>query len=292
VLVVEDDPAVAELLARLLGGEHRVSVAGNGALGLALAQARPPPDLILLDVMMAGLDGYEVCRALKSMPETREIPVIFVTGRVDAEGERRGLELGAVDYIHKPFERRAVQARVRNHLAVKRQGDELLRLSEEDALTGLPNRRRLDAFLAETWGRLAGGGEPLGLLMMDVDHFKAYNDRYGHAAGDECLRRIAAALKAVCPGGGALVGRYGGEELLCAIPGADVAAARAAAQRVLGAVRGLAIPHAASPSGPVVTLSIGVAAARPALGGSVEECIALADRQLYLAKSQGRDRMA
>jgi len=292
VLIVDDDPLAAGLLLQLLGEEYRAATADTGDAALALARGRPRPDLILLDVMMAGMDGYQVCRALKADPGTRDIPVIFVSGRGGAENESQGLELGAVDYVHKPFDAQVVLARVRNHLAAKRQGDSLARLSELDALTGLANRRRLDAYLAEQWQWAISNDAWLGLLMMDVDHFKAYNDCYGHGAGDQCLCQVATALRRAHRREEGLVARYGGEEFVRVMPGADLAAARAAAARSLEAVRAAAIPHQAAPGRGIVTLSIGVWACRPQPDDRLDDCLAQADRRLYQAKSEGRDRFA
>jgi diguanylate cyclase (GGDEF)-like protein len=290
VLIVDDDPLAAGLLLQLLGEEYRVATADTGDAALALARGRPRPDLILLDVMMAGMDGYQVCRALKADPSTRDIPVIFVSGGGGAENESQGLELGAVDYVHKPFDAQVVRARVRNHLAAKRQGDSLARLSELDALTGLANRRRLDAYLAEQWEWAISHGAWLGLLMMDVDHFKAYNDCYGHGVGDQCLCQVATALRRAHRREEGLVARYGGEEFVRVMPGADLAAARAAAARSLEAVRAAAIPHEVAPGRSIVTLSIGVWACRPQPDDQLGDCLAQADRRLYQAKSEGRDR--
>jgi len=290
VLIVDDDPLAAGLLLQLLGEEYQVATADTGDAALALARGRPRPDLILLDVMMTGMDGYQVCRALKADPGTRDIPVIFVSGRGGAENESQGLDLGAVDYVHKPFDAQVVRARVRNHLAAKRQGDSLARLSELDALTGLANRRRLDAYLTEQWQWAISNGAWLGLLMMDVDHFKAYNDCYGHGAGDQCLCQVATALRRTHRREEGLVARYGGEEFVRVMPGADLAAARAAAARNLEAVRAAAIPHQAAPGRSIVTLSIGVWACQPQPDDRLGDFLAQADRRLYQAKSEGRDR--
>jgi diguanylate cyclase (GGDEF)-like protein len=292
VLIVDDDSLAAEILTQLLREEQTVAVAGNGEQALVLAREPPRPDLILLDVVMEGMDGYQVCRELKADPATRDIPVIFVSGRGRAEDERHGLELGAVDYVHKPFEREVVRARVRNHLAAKRQGDSLTRLSELDSLTGLANRRRFDAYLAQQWQLALANAASLGLLMIDVDQFKTYNDSCGHAAGDQCLRQVAGALREVGAGAEGLVARYGGDEFVWVIPGADSDTAQAAAVRALEAVRALAIPREAGAERPSVSLSIGVWAGRPAPGVGVADGLAEADRRLYQAKSEGRDRYA
>ena len=291
VLVVEDDPIAAELLRDLLGQAYQVTLATGGEAGLAAAAATTAPDLILLDVTMEGMDGYEVCRRLKASPATCDIPVIFLTGRVDARDEHLGLELGAVDYIHKPFQREVVLARVRNQIQAKRNAQALTRLSLIDSLTGLPNRRWLDAQLAECWAAQRADGGRVALAMMDVDRFKAYNDRHGHAKGDACLRRVAIALGSVCASHTGLLGRYGGEEFLWVLPGVDLAAATEAARDACDAVRSLEIPHGAEGAGAIITLSIGVAAARPADGDDAAACLVAADRMLYRAKTRGRDRV-
>jgi diguanylate cyclase (GGDEF)-like protein len=159
-----------------------------------------------------------------------------------------------------------------------------------DALTGLANRRRLDAYLAEQWQWAISNGAWLGLLMMDVDHFKAYNDCYGHGAGDQCLCQVATALRRTHRREEGLVARYGGEEFVRVMPGADLAAARAAAARNLDAVRAAAIPHQAAPGRSIVTLSIGVWACQPRPDDRLGDFLAQADRRLYQAKSEGRDR--
>ncbi|MFP4130226.1 MAG: response regulator, partial [Halorhodospira sp.] len=189
VLIVDDEPTNIQALARLLKAEYHTQVATGGDKALALAAGEPQPDLILLDVVMPEPDGHEVCRRLKADPRTQDIPVIFVTGRAGAEDEERGLELGAVDYIAKPFTPAITRHRVRTHVELKRKTDALERLAQRDGLTDLPNRRQLDRQLHEEWARAQRGGTALSVAMMDIDHFKAYNDHYGHGAGDTCLRR-------------------------------------------------------------------------------------------------------
>ena len=169
-------------------------IIGTRGSALALAQAEPPPDLILLDVMMPGMDGYEVCRRLKGHAATANIPVLFVSSRDEEEDEARGLSLGAIDYIVKPIRPSIVQARVRNHLDLKRSRDLLQRLTTQDHLTGISNRRRFDDFLDMEWRRAAREQAPISLIAIDIDHFKAYNDHYGHPGGDQCLIEVARTL--------------------------------------------------------------------------------------------------
>jgi CheY-like chemotaxis protein len=190
LLIVDDEKQNRALLTELLQGgtSHHP---GQGRQTGAGTRARTPPDLILLDVLMPEMDGYTVIRALKNDDLTRNIPVIFITALDSAGDEERGLELGAVDYISKPFNPAIVRVRIRNHLQSVQQRRMLEQMAMLDSLTGIPNRRRFNEVFEQEWRRCMRDGVPLSLIVVDVDHFKAFNDTYGHAAGDEVLRRIA-----------------------------------------------------------------------------------------------------
>ncbi len=291
VLIVDDAKPNLMLLAEALKGDYRVSFAANGADALRLAAAEPQPDLILLDVVMPGMDGYDVCRHLKERPETASIPVIFLTGKSEVEDETRGLSLGAVDYVTKPFSLAIVQARVRTHLELKRHRDLLEKLSALDGLTGIPNRRRLDEAVALEWRRAARDREAVGLLMIDVDHFKKFNDTYGHGAGDDCLRQVATAISGAVRRAGDLVARYGGEEFAVILPATDSAGCRVVADTILAAVAALDIPHATSGVGDSVTVSVGGASRVPQPGDPCSALFELADGCLYESKKSGRNRV-
>lgn len=221
VLIVDDQPDSIQVLARLIKDDYRVRVATGGEKALEIAAGEDPPDLILLDVEMPGIDGYEVCRRLKFHPRTVGIPVLFITARNDPEDEERGLTLGAVDYISKPFRPAVVRARVRNHMRLKVKSDLLEQYSMRDSLTNVANRRLFDARLAEAWARALREGHDLTLILMDIDHFKQYNDHYGHGAGDDCLCRVARALHTPLQRPGDLLARYGGEEFIALLPETD-----------------------------------------------------------------------
>jgi diguanylate cyclase (GGDEF)-like protein len=287
LLIVDDQPANIEILHGLFKEDCTVCMATSGADALLFCQNRQP-DLILLDVVMPDMDGYEVCARLKADPLTQDIPIIFVTGQTDPMEEARGLQAGGVDFIAKPFHAVVVRARVRTHLLLKHQSDQLRTMALLDGLTGVANRRHFDATLQAEWRRCARAGQPLALIMLDVDFFKAYNDQYGHQSGDACLQSIAALLKDRLGRSHDMVARYGGEEFACILPDTFLEGAIHKAQTLEQAVRGLGIAHAASAVADVVTVSLGVAVANPAHGEDVARLIACADGQLYQAKQSGR----
>lgn len=290
LLVVDDQPINIQVLYQVFGAAYQVFMATSGAQALEMCKQNQP-DLILLDVVMPDMDGFEVCAKIKENPETRAIPVIFLTALNDAAEETRGLELGAVDFIAKPVNPAVVQARVRTHLTVKRQSDILRELAFLDGLTGVYNRRFFDQQLQVELARSIRTDNPLALIMLDIDYFKRYNDHYGHQAGDECLRQIALALKGCLRRPADLLARYGGEEFVCILPETDFDAALDLAASMEQTVRRLQIPHAGSEMAAILTISLGVAGRGNDRLDSVEALMALADKQLYKAKEAGRGRV-
>jgi diguanylate cyclase (GGDEF)-like protein len=293
LLMVDDQAVNIQVLYQAFAADHQVIMATSGQQALVLCAAQQP-DLVLLDVVMPGMDGHEVCRRLKADPATRDIPVIFVTAQNDEAAETLGLELGAVDFISKPINSKIVRARVRTHLTLKAQTDLLRQWVYIDGLTAVYNRRHFDERLAAEWGRAVRSGAALSVVLLDVDFFKRFNDRYGHQAGDDCLRRLAACLKASVRRPADLVARYGGEEFVCLLPDTDLPGAMVVAQQLGAAVQALKIEHADSAVAPVVTVSLGVcskpgSAAGHAVG-SADALLREADAQLYIAKSGGRNR--
>lgn len=291
ILIVDDQPENVKVLVQALEDLYELRVALNGPSALQFALATIPPDLILLDVVMPGMDGYEVCRRLKSDDKTRDIPVVFVTSLSDLEDETKGLELGAIDYITKPVRPPIVRVRVRNHLALKRKSDLLEELASIDGLTCLANRRRFDDTLDKEWRRAARSGNPISLAMIDLDYFKAYNDHCGHVAGDDCLRLIADTLQNSMRRGGDLVARYGGEEFVVLLPDTDVDGMLEVARVMRGRIEALSIKHPHSKVAERVTVSIGVAAIVPSPDSSPETLVKAADEALYEAKKSGRNQV-
>jgi diguanylate cyclase (GGDEF)-like protein len=288
LLIVDDQPLNIRLFHEIFHADHEVFFATSGEDALEFCRNKVP-DLILLDVIMPGLNGYEVCRRLKQDERTREIPVIFVTAQSDATEEEDGLAAGAVDFIAKSASANVMRARVGTLLTLKRQSDLLRQMARVDALTGLANRRHFDETLNSEWRRCTRSGTPLSLMLIDLDHFKLFNDHYGHQAGDSCLQQVAACLKAGFARSHDLVARYGGEEFVCVMPETSLEGAEAKAQGLEKAVRALRIPHDKSPvAGGIVTISLGVAVAMPNVGEECATLILCADRSLYMAKDAGR----
>ena len=266
---------------------HDIHEVGDGVEALNLARAEPP-DLVILDIEMPLIDGHEVCRKLKADAATCDIPVIFVTAQNDEAAETRGLNAGAVDFIAKPINPGIVRARVKTHLTLKAQSDLLRRWVYVDGLTGLHNRRHFDEQLTSEWGRAVRNNTALSVVLLDVDFFKRYNDRYGHLAGDDCLRRVAATVKASLKRPADLVARYGGEEFVCLLPHTDLNGALHVARHLGQLVFAQGIEHADSSAAPVVTVSLGVCSKREQATGTVGELLRQADAQLYAAKARGR----
>jgi len=291
VLIIDDGPTNIRLLNACLAEDYAVRFATSGAEGLGIIRSQCP-DLVLLDVMMPEMDGYAVCAALKAEPETRDIPIIFVTAQGDGEDEEKGLSAGAVDYVTKPFIPGIVKARVKIHIELKRLRDRLEHLSATDGLTGLANRRSFDDSLDREWTRGMRSGLPLSLAMIDVDFFKSFNDCYGHPVGDDCLRQVAQALIAAVPRhGGDLVARYGGEEFVVLLVDTDRKGAGAVSERLRSNVLDLAIPHEKSSVAGTVTVSVGAASVVPDGAQVPTSLVTAADGLLYRAKESGRNRV-
>jgi diguanylate cyclase (GGDEF)-like protein len=289
ILVVDDTPANLSLMSNLLKDTYKVKVANCGERALEIAQSETPPDLILLDILMPGLDGYEVCRRLKANEATKDIPIIFITAMADVENESMGFALGAVDYIAKPFNKTVVKARIRVHMQLKRQSSLLENLVFVDALTEVPNRRALDQTFAQEWARSLRSGSPLSYILIDIDLFKQFNDHYGHGSGDDCLVRVAKALHGCVQRPSDCLGRYGGEEFAAILAHTDLEQALQVAQNFHASVAALRVPHAHSEVAAQVTISIGVATTVPHSEQTPHFLSDAADRMLYAAKHAGKN---
>lgn len=291
ILIVDDVPMNIKVLAEIIKSpDYEILAATDGKTALQLS-ASEKPDLILLDIMMPNIDGYEVCKRLKFDKQTKNIPIIFVTARGEEDDETRGLELGAVDYITKPINPLIVKARVKNHLELKRKRDTLETLSITDGLTGIANRRCFDEFLNFEWIRARRAQSFLSLIMMDIDYFKLFNDNYSHLQGDECLKKIAKALSRSVKRATDLVARYGGEEFSCVLPLTNKKGAFALAHQIQSAIKSLKISHEYSPIAPIVTMSMGIATMIPDRSSPAHVLITAADKALFEAKKNGRNQI-
>lgn len=293
ILVADDSLVIRSLLRKQLQEQgHVVVEAVDGEEALRIC-GQEPPDVILLDVVMPKLDGHGVLTQLQASTATAHIPVVFLTGRATTDDVVEGLRLGAHDYLRKPFEPAELLARVSAALRVKRLQDELRirnaeleAASRTDPLTGLPNRRHLQEQLVAAGSAAKRRGENMAVLMVDVDHFKAVNDRLGHAGGDHVLRRVALALASACRAED-VAGRWGGEEFLVVAPTTDEEGAAALAERIraLTAAEGITVEGTDEPV--TVTVSVGVAYGKDDVDAVVRD----ADAALYRAKAEGRNRV-
>ena len=290
ILVVDDAIENVRILHHSLKDEHEVLFALDGEKALEIVRAQSP-DLIILDAVMPGMDGYALCTELKKSAQTEDIPVIFVTALNSPEDETRALESGAMDFITKPVNQAVVRARVRMHLTLKRQRDMLRQISMTDGLTGVANRRNFDELLDKEWRRCGRAGLSIALIMVDIDHFKCFNDHYGHLAGDSCLTVVAGTLSNCVQRPPDLVARYGGEEFAVVLPHETLEGAKVVGRRMLDRVQALEIPHAKSSCASCVTLSLGIAAMTPTRELSPTTLVAAADSRLYEAKKAGRNRL-
>ena len=291
LLLMDDQRVNILVLYELFRDECEIFMAADGEQTLQSCRT-VLPDLVLLDVHMDGLDGHEVCRRLKDDPETRDIPIIFVTAQGEEQDEVRGFELGAVDFIVKPINPVIVKARVNTHLTLKQQTDILRSFALLDGLTGVANRRKFDEELALDWRQCQREQAPLSVILIDVDHFKRYNDRYGHLQGDAGLQAVAKALGSAIRRPYDLLARYGGEEFACVLPNTNLIDAVKIAECMQAAVRALKLEHLDSAVGQVLTVSLGVATIVPTAGATSATVVAEADRQLYQAKQAGRARVS
>lgn len=319
IMLVDDSRLALASLEELLRREGYADVvqldSSQAAVDhLGLEATRPPktgpPDLILLDIVMDGLDGIGLCRRIKATPALRDTPIIMLTAKDDAESLLQAFQAGAMDYVTKPYREMDLALRVRSALTLKAEIDrrkareaellevtqriaglnrKLRQLSNLDGLTGIPNRRFFDESFQREWRRALRQGHPLAVLMIDIDHFKAYNDSFGHAQGDQCLKRVANCLREGLHRPGDLLARYGGEEFVVVLADTDQQGALVVAEGLRQAVERLGLPQANTCTSPVVTVSIGAAAGLPREGQAGHDLLARADRALYRAKARSRN---
>lgn len=288
ILIVDDMTTNILILSDLLKDDYSIKVAKTGAKAIEIANTQDI-DLILLDIEMPELNGYEVCKILKESQKTKNIPIIFVTAKNSEADEEVGLNLGAIDYITKPFSKTIVKLRIKNHIKLKEKTDLLEQLSMYDGLTNIKNRRFFDEIFEKTFNDVKREKTNLALMMIDIDYFKPYNDNYGHGKGDEALKDVAYALnKALCRPND-LVARYGGEEFVALLKNIDNAGLISVAENIIKTINDLKIEHNFSKISNILTISIGIAHFDALKDISKLEILIKADETLYNVKNSGRN---
>ncbi len=288
ILIVDDMTTNILILSDLLKDEYNIKVAKTGQKAIEITNSQAI-DLILLDVEMPILNGYEVCKMLKDSQKTKNIPIIFVTARSGESDEEEGLNLGAIDYITKPFSKTIVKLRIRNHIKLKEKTDLLEQLSMYDGLTNIKNRRFFDEAFDKTYNEIKREKSNLALMMLDIDYFKPYNDNYGHGKGDEALKKVAQTIQKTLHRSSDLVSRYGGEEFVILLKDIDKDGLETVANNILNAIRNLKIKHNFSKIENYITASIGVAYYDSSKDIPKIETLIKADETLYKVKDSGRN---
>ncbi|MCT7544975.1 diguanylate cyclase [Aliarcobacter cryaerophilus] len=292
ILVVDDMTTTLLLIHDLLKDTYEVKIAKSGTKALEILESPNDIDLILLDIEMPEINGYDVCKRIKNNETIKNIPIIFITGRTSQEDEEYGLNLGAIDYITKPFNKAIVKLRIKNYLDLKIKNDMLEKLSMYDGLTNIRNRRFFDETFEKIFNEIKRDKKSLAVLMIDIDFFKPYNDNYGHGQGDETLRKVAKALEKTIKRASDFVARYGGEEFVILLKDINKNGVEAVANNLLNAVRELKITHEFSKIENYVTISIGASFYNSNSDITKLELLLKADETLYNVKNSGRNNFA
>ncbi|XOV78166.1 MAG: diguanylate cyclase [Aestuariibacter sp.] len=290
ILIVDDDKHGRKLLNDLLKSDAKIVLAKNGQQALELVN-KCNPTVILMDILMPDINGFQVLEKLKANERTKNIAILFITALDNHKDEAKGLRMGACDYIHKPFHPDIVVARVKTHLELAKHRKMLEKLVNFDALTAIPNRRHLEQKLESEWTNSVRTGQSIAIAMLDVDHFKIYNDHYGHAAGDQVLKRIANVLEVQLHRPRDVIARYGGEEFCIVLPDTDIEGAAFVMDKCCKAVRDLNIENINSSASNVVSISVGCSVVEAKQSILCDDARLFADNLLYKAKENGRDQV-
>ncbi|CAH9049451.1 Regulator of RpoS [Pseudoalteromonas holothuriae] len=282
VLVVDSDPLNRVVLENTLSEDCRIMLSDNSTSALQLI-AKHNVDLIITDITLVDDLGGLFLQRLKESPDTYMIPVIIISSSNAYSDEVRGLQMGAVDYITKPFSPLIVKARVKMHLALKQKSDLLEKLASVDGLTELPNRRLFDKHFAQQWQLCQSEKSSLALLLVDIDYFKEYNDEYGYAGGDECLVKVAQALKLVVEQQKGFIARYDGVRFGITVSGYSAHQVEALTTAMHDAIDKLLLSHQCSPICAHVSISIGIVYTRESFSLGVTNCLQQADCALVAA---------
>ena len=313
VLLIDDQAIVGEALKRMVENEPDIELRFCMDPTRAMTEAIEfRPTVILQDLVMPDVEGLVLLRFFRANPTTKTTPIVVLSSKEDARTKQEAFKFGATDYLVKFPDQIEVVARIRAHsrsylaqqqrdeayralrdmqVELEKKNSELQRQSSLDGLTGIANRRRFDEYLEQEWLRATRDGKRLALILIDIDHFKAYNDSYGHQGGDACLKRVARTLDSELKRAADVAARYGGEEFVIVLPDTDLHGAGMIAGKLRNAVEALHIEHANSKTAQHVTISLGVASTFPREGGIPAALIELADEALYKAKESGRNQV-
>ena len=291
ILIIDDEAAHRSTLTSLLQPDYDLSLASNEAEALASLATRLP-DLILLDADLGRAEGYAICRRLKAEKSTSLIPIIMLTELLDAEIEAQIVSAGAQEYLLKPFNPGLVSSRVKRQFPYQQTLVPVAALASTDELTQVMNRQALLERIPEEIARCRRVDAPISLIVLDIDYFRKYNDRYGREAGDECLRRVAQVLNSVVSRPADLVARYDGESFAIILPDTDILGASVIAEAACAAVQAQEIEHAESPISDCVSISLGVVCKQPEDKRELVDLFSAADDALYRAKLAGRNGVA
>lgn len=289
ILIVDDKTTNLLLLSDLLKDDCNIKISKSGTKALEILNAPNDIDLVLLDIEMPDINGYEVCKELKNNNKTKNLPIVFITAKNSEEDEEFALNLGAIDYITKPFSKAILKLRLKNHLELKLKTDLLEQLSMYDGLTNIRNRRFFDEAFETTFLEIKRENKNLAIMMIDIDFFKPYNDNYGHGKGDEALKKVAFALQSTIKRPTDLVARYGGEEFVILLKNIDKPGLETVAKNLLEAVRDLKITHDFSKVANFITVSIGISYYNTNKDITKIELLIKADETLYKVKNSGRN---
>ncbi len=297
ILLVEDSATLRFAMdAYIREAGHETVIAENGEKAVQIID-QMQIDMVVMDVEMPGLDGFETTRLIRESLAEHWIPIIFVTGKSEEKSLEEGIAVGGDDYLIKPISKVILKAKIaameriaNMRSQLHRLNEELKRLSQRDSLTHLYNRRTFEEKATEAWRTATRNKQPLAILLLDIDFFKRYNDTYGHLAGDDCIVNVAQTLSSQFNRAGDVVARYGGEEFIVLLPDTDRIGATHVAEQLIRAIYALDIPHSESPEYKRVTVSVGGCALKYTTGADLQQIISSADRSLYLSKRQGRNR--
>jgi diguanylate cyclase (GGDEF)-like protein len=289
LLIVDDDKSSLMMLSDILKNDYTVRVAPDGASAIRIAE-QFLPDLILLDIIMPDMDGFQVFKTLRNSEKTAQIPIIFITCLSDNDDEKKGLALGAVDYISKPFDDTIIKLRIQHQIQIVNQMRTIEQLSIMDQLTDIPNRRNFNNRLKSEWGRAIRENLPLCLLMIDIDHFKEYNDTYGHQQGDKVLYLIAQTINQTIKRSSDFAARWGGEEFAVLLPNLGYTGGLAMGETLRENVEQTEL-LLDNGDKTILTISVGVNAYTPTSSCSIDDFILGADKALYAAKNSGRNKV-